>query len=269
MFCIVENQEEYMDSFVKGPDFQNDSEKYQFQYKQLVRILTLDGKISSEEYIIEIEKPDRKGLISLIQVNTNRKIKVNQRRVLLNSDSNDSFAVGSGDKYRTVCHEPDCTYFSDVSGADESFNCPKHGDSKLNWRNRPMTETLTEKPKKEPKPMAKKDKEAKPIVKKEKQTPIAVDFHALKTKFELWTKTSVQFDHEHVDVKAHVLLIEGKHPRKFCFNTYNGNLGKKSKPLPINEFTHDTEIDGKKPWYTIKDIEKTRTQLTKEGYEKQ
>lgn len=94
-----------------------------------------------------------------------------------------------------------------------------------------------------------------------------------KPHLELWTKKSVKFDHVEVDVQAHALLFIGDNPRKLCFNTYDGALGKKASSLPIDAFVHDREVStsdkaAHKPWFHIKDLEKARTQLRKNGYEK-
>ena len=133
---------------------------------------------------------------------------------------------------------------------------------------------------KETKPAAEKKDGSKP--KADKKTtkpaarePVRVDFAALTSleNCELWTKSSVKFDHVDIDVKAHALLyVEGEEPRKLCFNTYDGVLGKKSPPLPITEFTANTEVPNAKkakPWFPIKDLAKARAKLAKDGYEQQ
>ena len=43
---------------------------------------------------------------------------------------------------------------------------------------------------------------------------------------ELWTKQQLKFSDPRTDVQSHVLLADNP-PRKLCFNTYNGALGKK------------------------------------------
>lgn len=242
-----------------------------FEQGQRVRILTLDGNVSKEEYEIEVEKADRKGHIALIQVGTDRKVKVNQRRVLTNCGEGETFVVESGDKYRAVC--PKCNHVQEVTGIDDVMTCPNHGETKLHWKegDRPMAEATTADKKEK---SAKKEKQPT-AVKKEKPTrePIVVNFDELKGKkgFELWTKRSVQFDHERIDVQAHVLLITGDNARKFCFNTYDGTLGKKGKPIPVDAFLKDGEVEGsdKKPWYAVKDVEKAKARLIKDGYEEQ
>lgn len=241
-----------------------------FEHGQRVRILTLNGNVSDEEYEIEVEKADRKGHIALIQVGTDRKVKVNQRRVLTNCAEGEAFVIESGDKYRAVC--PKCSYVQEVTGSNDVMTCPIHGETQLHWKEgeRPMAEATTTADKKEK--SAKKEKP--PAVKKEKPTrdPITVNFDELKNNggFELWTKRSVQFDHEKIDVQAHVLLITGDNPRKFCFNTYDGTLGKKGKPIPVEAFLKDEAQDGdKKPWYAVSDVDKAKTRLIKDGYELQ
>jgi hypothetical protein len=127
----------------------------------------------------------------------------------------------------------------------------------------------------EPKSGSGKPKTDKKTTKPAAREPVKVDFDALKAlpNCELWTKKNVKFDHVDVDVQAHALLyVEGDAPRKLCFNTYDGVLGKKSPPLPTAEFTADTEVKNAKkpkPWFPIKDLGKARTKLGKDGYEQQ
>lgn len=132
---------------------------------------------------------------------------------------------------------------------------------------------------KETKPATEKASKSKPKTEKKStktvREPVKVDFAALKKlpNCELWTKKNVKFDHVDVDVQAHALLFtEGDAPRKLCFNTYDGVLGKKSPPLPIEEFVADTEVKNAKrpkPWFAIKDLGKARSKLGKDGYEQQ
>lgn len=246
-----------------------------FERNERVRILTLEGHISQEEYVVEIERADRKGHIALYEVGTDRKVKVNQRRVLQNCNDGDAFVVEVGDKHRAVC--PKCSYVAEVTPSDDSITCPDHGETQLQWRKgeRPMADAAATTEKQETEaPTASPEVKAKPTpAKKDKPTrePIVIDFENLKKNpdFELWTKKSVQFDHEKIDVQAHVLLFTGDNPRKLCFNTYDGTLGKKGRPLPTNEFVKDEEVDGKKSWYAVKDVEKAKAKLTKDGYELQ
>ena len=82
---------------------------------------------------------------------------------------------------------------------------------------------------------------------------------------ELWTQGQVTFDHAKFDVAAHVLLFTGENPRKLCFNTYNGTTGKKGEQLPIEAFLKGEKVSGS---YSVKDLDKAREKLTKDGYTK-
>ena len=126
-----------------------------------------------------------------------------------------------------------------------------------------------------PKPQANKMDKPQTVSKKETQPSPKVDLASLahKPNLELWTKKSVKFDHVEVDVQAHALIFTGDNPRKLCFNTYDGALGKKSTSLPVDSFIHDREVTttdkaAHKPWFAIKDLDKARAQLKKNGYEK-
>lgn len=242
-----------------------------FERKDTVRILTLDGKISEEEYVVEVEKADRNGFIALVEAGSDRKIKVNQRRVLHNCSDGDAFVIEIGDKYRAVC--PKCLYVREVTPSDDLLFCPDHGEIQLSWKKgeRPMADATTTEKKETKDVKGAKDTKTSSAEKKTEKTvrePVKVDFDKLQknSAFELWSK-AVRFDHEKVNAQAHVLLITGKNPRKLCFNTYDGALGRKANSLPVSEFVKDSEVDGKKPWYAVKDVEKAKAKLTKAGYE--
>jgi len=151
----------------------------------------------------------------------------------------------------------------------DQLTCPIHGKFELYWLGvRPMSQEVStqhEKREKRPNP----DKKAKPVSENKSKSIVTVDVAEIASieYCELWYK-NVSFDHEKFDVKSYVLLYVNQTPRKFCFNTYNGNLGKKSGPLPIAEFTQNVLPPGskQKPWYIIQDLDKMRDKLTKDGY---
>ena len=120
-------------------------------------------------------------------------------------------------------------------------------------------EAKTPKPEKAANKTAPKEPKAPKAVKE----PVKIDLAALsKLKgCELWTKKNVKFDHERIDVQAHVLLFTGDNQRKLCFNTYNGALGKKTPPLPIEQFLSNDSKDAKTPWFAVPDLEKERKKL--------
>jgi len=257
-----------------------------FERLARVRYLTLDGKISDDIYLIDpgadeedagdYVRSDRKGHIVLQQENgPKRTIKVQFRRVLPLGVDGKALVIESGDKYRAIC--PTCGRVKEITSGEAKLCC-SCGEFSLHWLGaKPMTDSGTKtsptpaqvETTEETKPKAeKKAKPPKPPV----QEPEKVDFAALAAldNCELWTKKNVKFDHPGVDVKAHALLFVGDEPRKLCFNTYDEKLGKKSPPLPTTEFIEDKEVPNAKrpkPWFAIKDPDKTRAKLTKDGYE--
>ncbi len=233
-----------------------------FQPNSEVRILCSDGRISNEVYTVESEKSDRKGLVIIKDSDTSKLVKVQFRRIIPVNSFGKAAVIESGGKCRAVC--PKCNYVEVVNAATEHLCCPSHGLVELYWLGvKPMTEVAVKKEKPPKEKPAKVEKEPKAVRK-----PTAVDLHALSTTqhCELWSRNA-NFDHERVDAVSHTLLYVGTHPRKFCFNTYNGMLGKNANALPIDSFIHDKPVDGKKPWYAVADLDKTRAKLQKEGYE--
>lgn len=274
----------------------NSGGRKKFVKNSRVRILLLTGEVSKEVYIVmEPPRPkgadeehdngnngddryvraDRKGHIFLRQENSTKEQKVHFRRILPVDIDGKVPVIESGDKYRAVCSS--CGRVIDVHPGDDTINCPDCGEIPIHWLGvKPMADTTTTTEKKTTK--TKKPATKKPTAAKKEKTvrePIKVNFSELKglDDCELWTKAHVKFDHPDVDVRAHALLfVDGENSRKLCFNTYDGALGKKSPPLPIDEFIKDGVVKtGKreKPWFAVKDLEKTKTKLAKDGYEQQ
>lgn len=269
---------------------ENTGGRKKFRRGTRVRYLTMDGRISDDIYLIdpgtgeedegEYVRSDRKGHITLRQEGGTRELKVHFRRVLPLEIDGKAPVIESSDKYRAIC--PKCGRVKDISPGEDKLQCSTNcGEFPLHWLGaKPMADAAT----KDTKSAEAADKASKPAAKpkSDKKTskpaarePVRVDFDALKglDNCELWTKKNVKFDHVDVDVQAHALLyVEGDQPRKLCFNTYDGVLGKKSPPLPIDEFVADTEVKNAKrakPWFPIKDLVKARTKLGKDGYEQQ
>lgn len=272
---------------MQGRDNMNTGGRKKFPKDSRVRVLMLTGQVSSEVYLVseppQIEegaqsngyvRADRKGHIYLRSENGSKQQKVHFRRVLPVEIDGKAPVIESNDKYKAVC--PTCGRVFTVDPNDTTIDCADCGKTPVYWLGvKPMTSTATkDNQTQDSKPSKDKEKtpSSKPTAKPEKAEPVKVDFEQLKSldNCELWTKSHVKFDHAEVDVKAHVLLYNGDEPRKLCFNTYDGALGKKSPPLPIDEFLADgTVTSGKrqKPWYSIKNLDKTKEKLAKDGYE--
>jgi len=235
-----------------------------------VRILELDGTVSSDIYKIEGDdnvRSDRKGHILLTEEKSGRQVRVHFRRVLPLIIDGSAPVIESGDKYVSLC--PQCGNPKQVNPNDSQTECPQCGIFPLYWLGvRPMTTTAEkEVVQKTPKPKTEK-KERPPRVVREPHKPDLAAIAALPN-CELWTQGQVTFDHAKFDVAAHVLLYAGDNngicPRKLCFNTYNGTTGKKGDELPIEGFLKGEKVSGS---YTVQDIDKAREKLTKDGYTK-
>ena len=247
----------------------NNGGRVTFEVGQEVRLLLADGTISNDVYVMETLRSDRKGHVLVKEKNTAKQLKVQHRRILPIAAFGKSAVIESAGKYRSIC--PKCTYIEVVTSGTEYITCPLHGQFDLFWIGvKPMTievEPHTDDCK-DKKPSAEKRSRPTQVVKPSKTATLAdLDKIAAIQHCELWTK-NVQFDHEKFDVKSHVLLYIHGQPRKFCFNTYNGTLGKRSTDLPLTEFASNTLPVGAKtkPWYSITDLNKVRDKLIKDGY---
>lgn len=252
----------------------NDGGRKRFKRNEEVRILELDGQVSSLTYLIGPEsetedvRADRKGYVILAEKEGTRKIKVHFRRILPLDVDNKAPVIESGDRFIALC--PQCGTGIGVTSNSQNIDCPDCGTFKLYWLGvKPMADAATEK---SPPKKAKEDKtKAEKLIKKEPE-PVIPDLDEYKSlpNCELWEKLGVKFDHPTIDVKSYVLLlIVDDKPRKLCFNTYNNTLGKKGEPLPIQNFLEDKPVKGARsatPWYYINDVDKTKAKLTKDGY---
>ena len=254
----------------------NTGGRKKFTRGEEVRIIELDGTVSTSVYEIEpdAENPtvraDRKGHVNLVEKDSTRKVKVHFRRILPATVDNEAPVVESGDKYVALC--PKCGEAITVVPSTVEASCQTCGTFKLHWTGvKPMADATQTK--KAPSTTKKKEKSKVAREPKPAREPITPDLDAIAAlpKCELWVKRGVKFDHPSIDVQSHTILYTGDNPRKYCFNTYNGTLGKRAEPLPIDEFVQNKAITNAKghcPWYEVKDLDKIRAKLEKDGYER-
>jgi len=256
-----------MDSTETRKDMQNTGGRVEFEVGLRVHILTLEGKIADSIYQVKQARSDRKGHILLEEEGkkNNAELKVHHKRVIPLAVKGAACVIML-DRPTAIC--PDCGADEVVTAASTSMyctSCDKHYP--LHWLGaKPMAEdtaTTKEAPKKEQPKKAKAPKTAKEPEK------VCLDTLAGTDGCELYSKV-VKFDHAKINATSHVLLLTGDNPRKLCFNLYNGALGRKAGPLPVDQFLKDEPVkDAKKekPWFTIKDLDAARTKLEKDGYE--
>lgn len=226
-----------------------------------IRIINEKGKVSDEIYIVRASRSDRKGHV-LIEKDGSP-LKVHYKRVVPRESHGKAVCVESTGRYFVMC--PECNTTTEIEPNIDHYTCGTHGVKSILWTGvKPMANRQT----RAIKPKAPIQKVSKPKEqKKMKQNTVNLEELAKLPDCELYSLKNVKFDHARVEVNAHTLLFVGSNPRKLCFNTYNGNLGKKSAELPISDFLADKQ-DGSKRWYPVKDIVKTREQLEKAGYER-
>ena len=266
----------------------NQGGRKSFKRGSEVRLLTVDGRISDEVYFVdplsvdheeytEFVKSDRNGIIRL--QHNQSSINVLFRRILPLHVDGRAPVIESNGKNFTIC--PKCGNVLEVFDQSES-NCNTCGIFQLYWlgvkpmsqQNQDATQTIdstgtdstdsTDSTVQETPTPAKAVK--RPPSTQRDNNQLCLDDLAKLENCELWTKNGVKFDHASVDVNSHALIYNGDNARKYCFNTYDGSLGKKAKELKIEEFVANSEIDEKKPWHYIKDLAKHKEELTKKGY---
>jgi hypothetical protein len=243
-----------------------------------VRYLQINGSVSRDIYTVYSENAgatsvcsDRKGHLTLKQESSQKLLKVHSRRILPLSIDNKSPVIRSIDKYRTIC--PNCGTINSFTDRpiEDKFECECGSTYTLYWG--------AEKPKQISKPEIAMSNDAvtetiesnKKRTQKNVPVPKLVDMLKLSgaRNCQLWTKNNIRFDHVGIDVKAHVILfIDGENSKKFCFNTYDGALGKKSKGLPFEiDDNGEISIVDSTVWFHVKDVQKAIAKFTKDGYE--
>lgn len=233
----------------------NTGGRVSFTLDDEVKILELDGRVSDDIYIIKQNRSDRKGHLLLIHKHTNVMRKVHHRRVLPNGyDDSMATVVEVSNRFYALC--PKCGKKEEILPTRDDLLCPDCGRFGLYWiSSKPDIEVYKAK-----KLSVRKPKEMA------KQTKIDLDAISNLPDCELWSKI-VAFDHEKIDVRAHVLILTTVPHRKYCFNTYDGYLGKKANKLYIDDFLEGRIHSEGVFWFSVSDIDKARKKLTKTGYE--
>jgi hypothetical protein len=173
-----------------------------------VRLLTPEGGVSSNLFEV-IGPADRKNCIYVSDEDGNQS-RVHKERILPVDSLGKLAAVKHGDRMKAAC--PLCSRILAIDG--DTAECPVHGKLQITSNehfNNPDSTSTT----RQEKQMSKTD------------TATVVDFTVVaQYGVELWTKQQLKFSDPHTDVQSHVLIAD-EPPRKLCFNTYNGALGKK------------------------------------------
>ena len=106
-----------------------------------VRVILWDGKISEACYVVESDKVDNKGLITLNDRH-GKPLRVIKRRIVPESLDNRAIVIESGSKFKAVC--PACRNVFEVVPTNTQIRCAEHGIFKLHWLgDKPMSETPT------------------------------------------------------------------------------------------------------------------------------
>ena len=227
---------------------------------QKVRTVTPIGTVSEELFTIN-GPADNDNKIEVL-TESNQKLKFPVRRLLPSNSLGKAWALLVSGKYSAVC--PICHFKGPVE--EGKLNCPTHGSF----------EVVTHECDQESVDMIKRAKVVSHPVRRQKVmtetnhqdvVPSIVDLEEVKKYGEVWMKPQLHFDMATIDVKAYVVLADGP-PRKLCFNTYGGTLGKRrvNTDLPLEAFKTNTPTS-LKSWHDLKgDLAIARDALRKKGY---
>lgn len=200
--------------------------------QKIVDIIDPLGKLS-KGFIQSEQRPDRNGLIPLLDPSTGKIIRVHPDRIRpSDEETSGSIAVRSQHEQKNDSMIASCPECGDTCIVeDDEAKCITHGTFKIVER------------------IASKVSKSAPSKKK----PELVDKDALAKLGELWIKSGVNFDAD-IEVESLYLIIGDR----YCtFNIYGGTYGKKGNKPPIEEM-----MEGK-AGYPVKDIEKLRKKWSK------
>jgi hypothetical protein len=222
-----------------------------------IRLLTPEGGVSEE--LFEIVGPaDRKNCIYVRC--GERQLRIHKERILPADSLGKIVAVRHGGKLKASCRICSRTLSVERNAAE----CPVHGRQLVTSNeqlNNPDESSATTQ---ETENMSKTD------------TTTMVDFTVVaQYGVELWTKQQLKFSDPRTDVQSHVLLADNP-PRKLCFNTYNGALGKKKSNTEDNFVAqlqafkdNTTVVPAGTSVYPLKGVlDDARKKLEKAGYTK-
>ena len=203
------------------------------------RILLVDGVVSSQVY--RLKRTEDQRLIVIVESSNGTSHRVHLER-LIPADCYEKEIII--DKVlKTVCRH--CGKLSDIVNGYANCDC---GQRRLLVRRCSTSE---------------KDL----IMTNSVQAVVDLEFVASHGT-ELWGKES-KFDHVATEAKSFALLADNP-PRKLCFQTYNGSLGKKVpdlKRLGLDAFKDNANSNGKPPWSILKStLDEERKKLQTLGY---
>lgn len=214
------------------------------------KYLKMDGTIS-DIHTVETTT-DRSGMVILNRLS--KTVKVHSSR-LLPFDFQSAVVMPSVNKSVALC--PKCGATTQI--LDENTTkiiCDQHGEFDLHWLDI-KTNTVT----KSKQNVVKEETMTKQKPEKQTSQPVLIDLNILRQVGELWSKSDVPFDHHNIKVLSYVLLINHNSIyRKICINSYNDTYGKKHKG-----YTKEQLLD-ENIGFAVKDIDKEREKLVKNGY---
>lgn len=214
----------------------------------LVKIFDADGTIS-EDFLVHKSRSDRRGMIELLDRKSGLCRKVHNRRVLNDTYKGENLIIFEvAERYYAQCRLCNRTIDIDAEGK----RCDSCGSEDTFW--------LCQKPRKLERPTL--SPKAEKMAKEKKE--INIEELANLPNCQLWYKNT-NFDHVRISVVAYALLYsDNTNHRKYCFNTYDGTLGKGNEELKIKEFLQN---EPSKKWFKISDMSKALKKLQKDGYE--
>lgn len=212
-----------------------------------VKVLGIDGKILPNTYMVQSVD---NGYADLADHNGKTLEKVHVKRLY---DAGFEMAVlidgGAFDgNKRAIC--PKC---NGISVFEDKFVCSVDGEFEVTTIGDLQMTTVKKT----------EQKEAK-VTKTKQDNTAKLDLAELKSHGELWVKNAA-FDHVQVTALAYTYIVGN---RKFCFNTYNGALGKRAQPINVEHIRNGVDGNGKPVGYAVADLTKEHEKLKKNGFHK-
>lgn len=234
---------------------------------ETARVLLGNDTISDDIFSIQ-DGPDRKGSFLLVSTaDENRRVRAHHSR-LLRVCADGAAIVKTDTALTSAC--PDCGHDCTIEVGDTQATCPTHGKFAIDWgKIEPGRRPAVKEPHKKVTTIARSNAKTKAgkSQQKKQRASMDIDFDAIKKIGELFTKSGVEFDYPGYVVKSHTVLIDdGDNSRKYCFNSYNGTWGKKSKDVDLQSLINN-DCTKKNVWYYLKrTLAQERKKLEDNGY---
>lgn len=213
-----------------------------------IRILNIDGTISTKLYQIIGEPSSQRIMVR--SDGDNKEILVHKNRIIPVDKDDVAVCILSGGVEMAIC--PKCLNISKRDAEKPDLTCERGCGNYLYHALGSECSAIR----------------SKKIMELKNKNVFSLDEVKKYPNMRVWSKLN-KFNHPNIDSRSVIILHDSDKPRKLQFNTYNGSLGKKSPPLPLEAFDkNEAPATGKCPWSILASTDAEENRLKEAGYER-